>query len=60
MSTGAWIMLALGAGLNYGLLAYFISIAVKKGMERTAKNGGRTKDEESRPPTEESAVERCY
>ena len=59
MSTGVWIMPALGAGLNYGLLAYFISVAIKNGKERTVRDSERTQ-EESYPPTEESAVGRCY
>ena len=59
MSTGAWIMPTLGARLNYGLLAYFISVAGRKDKKRAAQESKRAHQEDC-PPTEESAAERCY
>lgn len=67
MSTGAWIMLAFGTVVNYGLLTYFIYVAIKKGKERAERNRKRALEKDSPPtgqeggpPAEESAEERCY
>ena len=57
MSPGAWVTLVSGAILLYGSLTCFISVAIERGKERAAKDGGRT---ESRPPAEEPTGERCY
>ncbi len=60
MSPGAWVTLVSGAILLYGSLICFIFVAIERGKERAAKDGGRTQDEENRPPIEESTGERCY
>ena len=59
MSPGTWVTLVSGAILLYGSLTCFISVAIERGKERTVRDSERTQ-EESRPPAEKSAVERCY